>query len=228
MSIRKIAAACAVLPAAGALAGIYTDPEGDINSPDGNLDIVGATVSHTDTDVTISLKLKSLGADWGKYVVLIDSGVASAGNEANPWGRDIVGAKHDYFIGSWLDGGNDGGAQFFSYSATKGGWATAGNNISQSVDWNNATISWTLEGFTTTLAAAAGPEGGGFGGFHFEIGTTGGGTNDPAIDLLGEEETQPGWGGTAVSTDMATYMVPAPGALALLGLAGLAGSRRRR
>ena len=50
----------------------------------------------------------------------------------------------------------------------------------------------------------------------------------PAIDLMGGEGVQPGWGQGSTMTDMFTYTLPAPGALALLGLAGLCGRRRRR
>jgi MYXO-CTERM domain-containing protein len=68
-------------------------------------------------------------------------------------------------------------------------------------------------------------------GFDFEVGTTGGGSGDPAIDLIGGEGTQPGWGNGSHSVDLLHYdfsTVPAPGALALLGLAGLTSRRRRR
>ncbi len=63
----------------------------------------------------------------------------------------------------------------------------------------------------------------------FEIATTGGGWGDPAIDLLGGEGVQPGWGQGSTSTDWMHYdfsAVPAPSALALLAIGGLA--RRRR
>ena len=60
----------------------------------------------------------------------------------------------------------------------------------------------------------------------FEVGTTGGGWGDPAIDLLGNEGTQPGWGGGSTITDLQYFTIPAPSALALLAMAGL--SRRRR
>ena len=68
-----------------------------------------------------------------------------------------------------------------------------------------------------------------FDGISFEVATTGGGWGDPAIDLLGGEGTQPGWGQGSQSTDWNYYQfstIPSPGALALLALAGLA--RRRR
>ena len=66
-------------------------------------------------------------------------------------------------------------------------------------------------------------------GFDFEMATTGGGVGDPAIDLLGGEGTQPGWGGGSTSTDWMHYefsAIPAPGVLALFAIAGI--TRRRR
>ena len=66
-------------------------------------------------------------------------------------------------------------------------------------------------------------------GIDFEIATTGGGQGDPAIDLLGGEGTQPGWGQGSQSTDWSYYefsTVPAPGVLALFAVAGI--TRRRR
>ena len=60
----------------------------------------------------------------------------------------------------------------------------------------------------------------------FEVATTGGSWGDPAIDLLGGEGTQPGWGGGSTITDLQYFTIPAPGTLALLMMAGIC--RRRR
>ena len=58
--------------------------------------------------------------------------------------------------------------------------------------------------------------------------TTGNGA-DPGIDHLSRSDlSTTGWGETSSSGAFLTYNLPAPGAIALLGIAGLAGSRRRR
>ncbi|MBC8203764.1 MAG: hypothetical protein H8E91_08040 [Planctomycetes bacterium] len=60
-------------------------------------------------------------------------------------------------------------------------------------------------------------------GFDFEIATTGGNGGDPAIDLLGGQGGSWGEGSTGAWVH---YDIPAPGAIALLAMAGLV--RRRR
>jgi hypothetical protein len=63
---------------------------------------------------------------------------------------------------------------------------------------------------------------------YFDVATSGGG-NDPGVDHLSRSDAAtPGWGTASTSGNFLAYTtVPAPGAIALLGLAGLAGRRRR-
>ena len=63
---------------------------------------------------------------------------------------------------------------------------------------------------------------------YFDVATSGGG-NDPGVDHLSRSDAAtPGWGtASTAGTFLAYTTVPAPGAIALLGLAGLAGRRRR-
>ena len=215
----RLFTAASLLIAVPAMASTYTDPIGDIATDNANLDIASVNVSHTATDISISLEVADLGADWGKYAIFFDFKGGGSGDNDNPWARDIGGLEGmDMFVGSWL---NDGGG-FEEYYYTPGGWQATPLGVSMSIDWDNSTINWTIAGFAATLT--------GFGAdtFGFEIATTGGNPGDPAIDLLGGEDTQPGWGNGSTSTDLSYYTIPAPGALALLGLAGLASRRRRR
>lgn len=213
----RVFTASALLIAVPAMAATYTDPVGDIATGNNNLDIVSVDVSHTISDVVISMKLADLDGDWGKYGLIFD--FKDGGASDNPWDRSIDGLDGmDMFVGTWVD--NGGGIA--EYYHTPAGWAPTPLGVSMSIDWANDSINWTLGGFAAQLA--------GFGAdtFGFEVFTTGGNPGDPAIDLLGGEGTQPGWNNGSVSTDLSYYTIPAPGALALLGLAGLAGRRRRR
>lgn len=202
-----------------AMASLYTDPVGDIATGNSNLDITQVEVTDNGTDLVVQLTVDALDGDWGKYMLFMDGWAGGSGDNDNPWGRDVSGLSGmDIFVGGWADGG--GGADAFGYVG--GGWVGL-PPVSAWIDFDNNTIQWTLHDFVADLSGTVS-------GFDFEVATTGGGWGDPAIDLLGGEGTQPGWGGGSTSTDRMHYdfsTVPAPGVLALLGLAGLAGCRRR-
>ena len=206
------------LVASVALGDIYYDATGDIATGNANLDITQVEVTNDESNVYLTLTVDSLDGDWGKYLLFFDIFGGGSGDNDNPWGRDIGGLSGtDYFVGSWLDGG--GGTDGSVY--TDDGWANV-VNPGMTVDWVLNTISFTFEDMVTLYTND------GISGFNFEVATTGGNWGDPAIDLLGGEGTQPGWGGGSTSTDWMHYeiAIPAPSALALLALAGL--GRRRR
>ena len=210
-----------------AVADIWYDPEGDIaNVGDANLDMTSLEVTDDGINAYVTLTVADLSADWGSYMLFIDLpglenfGYGSGDND-NPWGRDVSGlAGTDFFVGS-----GSWGSEF--YHNFGGQWNLLGDGgfgyyLS---DWDTAnnSITWTLSGIVSDSEFY------GFEGVNFEVGTTGGNWGDPAIDLFGGEGVQPGWGQGSASTDWTYYefsYVPGPGALALLGIAGLV--RRRR
>jgi len=210
------------LVAAPAMGAIYTDPSGDIATGNANLDITQIEITDNGTDLVVRLSVAALDADWGKYLFFMDAWDGGSGDNDNPWGRDIAGLSGmDIFVGSWLDGG--GGA--LGYEFGSGGWSELPFAVSVWADWDNNTVQWNFYDLVAGLSSA------GITGFDFEAATTGGNGGDPAIDLIGNEGTQPGWGQGSTSTDLLHYdfsTIPAPGALALLGLAGLTSRRRRR
>jgi len=219
MRMMPVLALLIATPAFGAL---YTDPEGDIATGNPNLDITLVEITDNGTDLVVRLTVANLDADWGKYLFFMDAWDGGSPDNDNPWGRNISGtAGMDIFVGSWIDGG--GGAAAHEYGG--GGWGDLPFAVSTWVDWEANAIQWNFYDLVADLTSA------GITGFNYEAATTGGSWGDPAIDLIGAEGVQPGWGGGSLSIDRLRYdfsTVPAPGALALLGLAGLASRRRRR
>jgi hypothetical protein len=210
------------LVASVALGDIYYDAEGDIATGNPNLDITSFEVDNDGTNLSMSLTVSNLDADWGNYMVFMDilgmpDNYNGSGDNDNPWFRDVGGLEGtDIFVGSWAGGG--GGMQYWEFYDS--GWNQPDTTYSMSIDWATSTITWDLFGFVTAM------ENMGVDTIGFEVATTGGNGGDPAIDLLGGEGTQPGWGGGSTSTDLMYYQIPAPGTLALLLVAGIA--RRRR
>ena len=207
-----------------AVADIWYDPEGDIATGNPNLDMTSLEVTDDGINVYVTLTVADLSEDWGSYMLFIDLpglenfGYGSGDND-NPWGRDVSGlAGTDFFVGS-----GSWGSEF--YHAFQGNWQNLGGGGYFLSDWDSEanSMTWTLSNMAIESEAF------GFEGLNFEVGTTGGNWGDPAIDLFGGEGVQPGWGGGSASTDWTYYefaYVPSPGALALLGIAGLI--RRRR
>ncbi|MBM4099047.1 MAG: hypothetical protein FJ260_03700 [Planctomycetes bacterium] len=91
--------------------------------------------------------------------------------------------------------------------------------LTNSVSGN--TVTWQIS------LAAMGPSAGS--GFCFDIATSGGG-KDPGVDHLSRSTPATnGWGEASTAGPFLAYTVtPAPGAVALLGVAGLVGGRRRK
>ncbi len=175
-------------------------------------------MTNNGADLLVNISVAALDADWGKYLIFMDTwDDGGSGDNDNPWGRDIGGlGGMDIFAGSWLDGG--GGVVTNEYGAA--GWGDLPYATGISIDWSSDTIQITFFDLVTDLIFAGITE------IDFEVATTGGNWGDPAIDLLGGEGTQGGWAAGSTSTDLMHYELPAPGALALLAMAGL--TRRRR
>lgn len=213
----------AMFVVAPALGSVYTDPEGDIATGNPNLDITSVEISDNGTDLVVRMTVADLNADWGNYMFFMDAWAGGSGDNDNPWGRDVSGlGGMDIFVGSWINGGGGASAHEFVPAS---GWGTLPYSVSVWADWDNNTIQWNFYDLVAGLTLD------GITGFDFEAATTGGNWGDPAIDLIGAEGVQPGWGNGSHSIDRLHYdftTVPAPGALALLGIAGLASRRRRR
>jgi hypothetical protein len=206
---------------------VYNDSASDIGSgiadAGGTANILSCEVSHTATDVQFSLTVGGNvpATDWAKFMIGISSpGSATKTTSGNGWGRPINFSNDggmNYWVGSWVDWG--GGAQAWSNSAS--GWAGPGPGASISFSGNNVTL--------TVSRAAIGMSGDGT--FLFDVYTSGGGGGDGAIDALSTNSvSMANWGDSFTTTSALSYTigaVPAPGAIALIGMAGLIARRRK-
>ena len=119
-------------------------------------------------------------------------------------------------MGSWIDGDVGGGVSRMNGS---GEWIGTGG-ATPMVDWDGDRITYRMA--LVDLGLELGDT------FNFDIGTTGGGDNDPAIDLLSTNVMQPGWGGGSSSPMAYSYtVIPSPGAFSLVLVCGLRSRRRR-
>jgi hypothetical protein len=217
----------------------YDDAINDIGSgianAGGTLDIVRMEVSNTATDIVFRMTVNGFvegpgSTDWGKFMIGISTGsnAGDSGTSGNGWGRPINMASPNggmnYWVGSWVDGG--GGAQRWAYNGTS--WSEVA--ATYSTGFGSYSFAGNQLTYTMSLASLGLSVGN---TFFFDAYSSGGGGGDSAIDALANPNVSvTGWGGPYTSggaNPVLSYtVVPAPGAVALLGLAGLMARRRRR
>ena len=199
-----------------ASAEFYSDPTGDHGPDNTNLDIVQVGVTN-DADF-VYLDITTDGFEgWTKYMVFLDYAVGGITGNNNPWIRNVdMGANAiDAFAGIWVDG--DGGSQTFTAS-NNGNWNGSDLGSQITISGNKVSTKFSLD----DLGLGVGDV------IKFDVGTTGTNNGDPATDLISIGSTAASWGGVATAGELRSYtLVPAPGSLALLGLAGFATRRRR-
>ena len=227
MKISAFAATAAVALVAGSLNAtpgvVYNDSATDIASniadAGGTANILSCEVSHTATDIQFSLTVNGSvnNTDWAKFMIGISSpGSAPKTTSGNGWSRPINFSNNggmNYWVGSWVDGG--GGGQLWNNTAS--GWSGPAS-ASIAFSGNNVTL--------TVSRAAIGMSGNGT--FLFDVYTSGGGGSDGSIDALSTNSvSMANWGDSFTTTNALSYSIPAPGALTLVGLAGLIARRRK-
>lgn len=194
----------------------------------GHLDILSVTVSHDATSLFFDIETRSSLSDtnWGKYCIGINTGAANP-DTTNGWGRNRItwgGQSINYWVGSWADGGSGGEVRQMS------GLNNFSNTLIDATYNGGTQMSVVSSGFHQMISfsrASIGMTGNGT--IRFDVITTGGGDGDPGVDHLSRSDmATPGWGSDSVAGGFASYTIPAPGALALVGLAGVAAGRRRR
>ena len=195
------------------------DIGGGLATGGGTLDLVGMEVSNTATDIVFKLTVNGSfsNVDWGKFMVGIATNNGSGTSTGNGWGRPInmsANGGMTHWIGSWVDSG--GGSQLWTHGS--GSWSgPAGMGYS----FSGSDITWTVS--MAALGLNVGDS------FTFDAYSSGGGGGDGAIDALSSSSPSvANWGDTFTTTSGFSYtIVPAPGALALLAVAGL-GRRARK
>lgn len=214
-----IASACSCLClATAANAGVYSDPTFDLfDNGFGNLDISSVDVS--DDGVNLSITVTTRGfQNWTKYMMYFNTS-PTGGTSSNAWNRpvDLSGASIEYYLGSWVDAPSNN-TQFVSWTGSAWNWGSE-MYLTNSVQGNSVT--WTIS--LAAMGLSAGQT------FYFDVATSGGGS-DPGVDHLSRSTpATPGWSTASTAGPFLAYTVtPAPGAVALLGVAGLVGTRRRR
>jgi phage pi2 protein 07 len=210
--------AVAGLATAAQAAVTYTDAQNDLfDNGFGNLDIASVVVSHDASNLYVTVNTRSY-QNWTKYMLYFRTTNTVDETSSNAWNRPVtLNTNIDRYIGSWVDAPANN-QQNWSFDGLQWNLDNTSSN-DQSQTGSNAvtfTISRAFLGLTTD------------GTVFFDVATSGGG-NDPGVDHLSQSgQATSGWGNPSSSGQFAAYVIPAPGAFALLGLGGLVAGRRRR
>ena len=216
---------------------IYSDSVNDIDpgisTGNGTLDLVSMEVSHTATDIQFKLTVNGDidVTDWGKFMIGIANNKGNGTSSSDGWAPPITMSANGgmtNWLGGWVDGG--GGAENRSheifdrwgltgatYNSNFGNFALAGRTQS--------TITYGVS--IASLGMSIGDT------FRFDAYSSGGGNGDSAVDALANPNVAiTSWGqaydsGTSTSFSYTLTAIPAPGAIALVGLAGLVARRRK-
>jgi hypothetical protein len=213
----------------------YNDAVNDIApglaTAGGTLDLVKMEVSNTATDVVFKLTVNGniSSTDWGKFMIGIANGKGYGTSSSDGWARPITMSANGgmtNWIGAWVDSG--GGAENRSNQI---GWglngATYNGNFGQFSLSAGAQSTVTFGVSIASLGMSIGDS------FSFDAYSSGGGGGDSAIDALANPNfAVSNWGdaynsGPSNSFTYTLGAVPAPGAIALVGVAGLMARRRK-
>ena len=233
--VAAVAAVTSVLQVNANPGVLFNDAIGDIdasiNTGNGTLDLVSMEVSHTATDVQFKLTVNgNIGsADWGKFMVGIANNKGYGTSTSDGWARPITmsanGGMTNWF-GAWLD--NGGGAENRSNQTAWGlTGATYNSNFGNFAFAAGAQSTITYGVSIASIGMSIGDT------FSFDAYSSGGGSGDSAIDALANPSVAvTSWGqaydsGTSTSLSYTLTAIPAPGAIALIGLAGLVARRRK-
>ena len=214
---------------------IYSDSVNDIDpsisTGGGTLDLLSMEVSHTATDIQFKLTVNgNIGTtDWGKFMVGIANNKGNGTSSSDGWGRPITMSANGgmtNWLGAWVDSG--GGAENYSNQTS---WNAAGETYNS--NFGNFALAAGAQS-TITYGVSIASIGMSIGDtFRFDAYSSGGGSGDSAVDALANPNVaitmwdQAYDSGTSTSFSYTLTAIPAPGAIALVGLAGLVARRRK-
>jgi hypothetical protein len=214
---------------------LFNDATGDIDvgiaTGGGTLDLVSMEVSHTATDIQFKLTVNgNIGiVDWGKFMVGIANNKGNGTSSSDGWSRPITMSANGgmtNWLGSWVDGG--GGAENYSKQAS---WGLTGATYTS--NFGNFALAAGAQS-TITYGVSIASIGMSIGDtFSFDAYSSGGSSTDSAVDALANPNVSiTSWSqaydsGTSTSFSYTLTAIPAPGAIALIGLAGLVARRRK-
>lgn len=235
--MKSIMTAVAIAALAGAAnADVYNDNTGNHNTGGDlhdffqsqgfdHLDIASVEITNDATSITFDIALNADidATNWGTYMVAINNGTGSMTD--NPWGprpMDWNGESLSHWIGTWAnDGGSGIGGQVWSNDGMA--WAETGS-LSSTDDSQHSSGHQIFTVSLADLGLSIGDT------FTFDVMSSGGGGGDPGVDHLSRSDySSDNWGtGSVAGTFLSYTVVPAPSALALMGLGGIVAGRRRR
>ncbi len=225
------------LIAGNAQADVYADQVGDVHGNITGADILDITSVEVTNDAhfiyfAISVAGDLDAANWGKYLIGMDTG-RNAGDNSNPWGRNINwGRGITDFVGSWADDAGSGvGAGVHAWNGSSWGmtdatWASGTEVFGDDVDHAAG-----IQRIAVSLAALGLGDGD---VIEFDIVSTGGNTGDAGIDHLSRLSSSTDWwtnqslSGQFLSYTIQVVPLPSSALAGILGLGGLAAFKRLR
>lgn len=189
-----------------------------------HLDILSVTVTNDATDLHFDIHVNADidATNWGNYMVALNTGAGTSTD--NPWGPRPINwnTTISHWIGTWAnDNGSGIGGQVWEGDGAS--WVLV-EGLSGSDDSQHASGHQRFSVSLATLGLNVGDV------IRFDVLTSGSGGGDPGIDHLSRNDASASdWGSGSASGAFLEYtIVPAPGALALLGVGAVAAGRRRR
>jgi hypothetical protein len=204
----RLAILCATLGLASFLnfsaqARVYSDASSDLfDSGLANLDITSVEVTNDASNITFAITTRSF-FDWTKYLIGIRTAAASSSSTTgNAWNRPNTYAEGINFqIGSWV---NDGGGLGFSQYISNV-WTSAPGASIDLTQTGSRKVLWTIP--LASLGLTLGDT------FKFDVGTSGGGDNDPFVDVASRSDPSTSdWGTASTGGALLSYTTIDPNA----------------